>query len=275
MLADIIRENAPSEREETMRRATILFLCATYLCLSGCEEGTETCECGDAACDAACDAGCTECDTSCDDSSVQPAEGDEEALRRVMAARRSIRSWTDEPLTRADVEALFWAAQGITAPDRPTGLPGVRGYRTSPSAGATYPLEVYVVAENVEGLDQGVHWYRPLEDAIEAAGPEGSLAAAFGEACNDQPWVTEGAANFVITGVHDRTVDHYGGRGVMYVNLEVGHAAQNMMLMAVARGLGTVAIGAFHGTQISELLELPEDHSPVYVITVGHPAREE
>ena len=249
-----------------MPRTSVLFL-TICLCLSGCENGSQTCDRGDADQDTTCpecDASCPECDASCDDGGV-------EALRRVMAARRSIRQWSGEPITREDVEALFWAAQGITDPDRATGLPGVRGFRNSPSAGATYPLEMYVVTENVEGLDQGVYWYRPVEDTIEAVGPEGSVAAAFAEACSEQPWVEEAAANFVIAADHTRTTNHYGARGTLYVTLEAGHAAQNLMLMAVARGLGTVAIGAFHGNTIEEMLELPDDHSPVYIVTVGHP----
>ena len=252
-----------------MQRAIIGLFVAIFCCaaLMGCEE-SQPC---DQSCDAGCDTTCEEPDAAPCDSGVGPIEGDEEALRRVMAARRSIRAWDLDPITREDIHAMLWAAQGITAPDMPTGVPGITGYRTSPSAGATYPLELYVVAENVEGMDQGVHWYRPMEETIEQVGPTGPLAVPFAEACNGQIWVEEAQANIVIAAVHERTMDRYGGRGTFYVTLEAGHAAQNIMLMAVARELGTVAIGAFDGNQVEELLELPEDHAAVYVITVGRP----
>jgi SagB-type dehydrogenase family enzyme len=250
-----------------MQRATVILLCTISTLFSGCEDGTQPCD----RTDAGSDASCPRCDASCGDADVGPAESDEEVLRRVMAARRSIRQWSGAALSRDDVDALFWAAQGITAPDRPTGLPGVMGFRTSPSAGATYPLEMYVLAESVEGLDQGVYWYHTVEGTIEPAGVEGSLAADFADACSEQPWVGEGAANFVIAAVIERTAERYGPRGTMYVHLEAGHAAQNMMLMAVARGLGTVAIGAFDGPRIAQMLGLPEGHDPMYIVTVGHP----
>jgi len=237
------------------------------VCLAGCEEGDNCALAGD-----------TGCDVTCPD--VEPVAGDEGALRRVMAARRSVRQWSRNALSRDDVAALMWAAQGITAPNMPTAVPDIVGYRTTPSAGATFPLELYVISNNVAGMEQSVYWYHPNKELtadgefLEQVGTTGSKASEFSAACYGQEWVELAQANIVITADYERTRARYGPRGDLYVTLEAGHAAQNIMLMAVARGLGTVAIGSFDAGVIHELLELPEGQSVVYVVAAGDPMRD-
>jgi len=184
----------------------------------------------------------------------------EEAIQR----RRSIRSYTDEPLSLQDISQLMWATQGITDP--------ARNLRAAPSAGATYPLEVYVVAGNncVTELAEGLYHYDPYKHQLEYI-LKGDLRSSLAEATLGQDWVREAPINIVITAVYERTTGRYGERGIRYVHMEVGHVGQNLYLQAVARGLGMVVVGAFHDDQVQGLLQLPKDQKPLYIIPVGHP----
>jgi len=245
----------------------VAFLCA--LCIAGCSEAPGECAC-DAACDIDCESACEgdgDTDASADgydvdDMEEEPATVDDvEALRRVIQARRSFRSFTDEPVTSEDIADLLWAAQGITLPER--------GFRASPSAGATYPLELYVAADRVEGMDPGLHWYTPDMDRTVPTGLTGPLASTIAAAALGQEALERAAAIIVVTAVFDRTTVRYAERGIMYVHMEVGHASENLLLMAAARGLGTVPIGAFYEGTLSSVLDLPADHEPLYLIAVG------
>jgi len=173
--------------------------------------------------------------------------------------RRSTRSYTGESITLQEVSQLLWAAQGIT---------DSRGFRTAPSAGALYPLEVYVVAGDVENLASGVYKYEPRDHELSLI-IDGDKRSELADAALAQSWVEEGALAMVFTAAYGRTTVKYGERGVRYVHMEVGHAAQNLCLQATAMGLGLVTVGAFHDEQVSELLNLPEDEKPLYIIPVG------
>jgi SagB-type dehydrogenase family enzyme len=175
----------------------------------------------------------------------------EEALRK----RRSIREYSDEELTLSELSQILWAAQGIT--DR------ARGFRTAPSAGALYPLELYVVT------DEGVFHYNPLEHSLERMF-EGDVRGDLGRAALDQEWVSRAPVSLVFTGVFERTTKKYGERGERYVYMEAGHSAQNVYLECASLGLGTVVVGAFYDTQVKEILRLPEDHRPLYIMPIGH-----
>ena len=181
------------------------------------------------------------------------------SLEETLLKRRSVRDYTDEPLTLHEVSQLLWAAQGITDP---------AGLRTAPSAGALYPLEVYVVVGSVQSLSPGVYRYEPdghqLVKTVDDDKRAGLAAAALEQGC-----VKEGAINIVFTAVYERTTRKYGERGFRYVHMEVGHAAQNVYLQAVAFNLGTVVIGAFHDDQVMEILSLPQQEQPLYIMPVG------
>lgn len=183
-------------------------------------------------------------------------------LEEAIHARRSVRDYTGEPVTLAEVGQLLWAAQGITS---------TTGARAAPSAGGTYPLELYVVAGAVEGLLPGVYHYRPQRhDLVEWRSQDRRPALAV--ASLNQAWVRDAAVDIVIAAVYARTTQTYGERGIRYVHLEAGHAAQNICLQAVALGLGSVVVGAFYDEEVQQVLELPVDHEPLYVIPVGRPA---
>ncbi len=156
---------------------------------------------------------------------------------------------------------LAWAAQGIT--DKRY------GFRTAPSAGATYPLEIYIVVKEngVAGLSEGVYHYLPREHELEVV-KRGDYSRELMSACLDQEWVREAAINIVITAIYERTTDRYGERGkIRYVHMEVGHVGQNIYLQCVSLGLGCVVIGAFYDEEVKKILGVNEE--PLYVIPVG------
>ena len=189
----------------------------------------------------------------------EPRYHSDVSIEQSLLQRRSIRSYTGEPLTLQEVSQLLWAAQGVTDPG---------GFRTAPSAGALYPLELYVVAGDVQDLAPGVYKYEPGEHQLLRA-MDGDKRAELADAALAQSCVEEGAIVFVFTAVYERTTVKYGDRGVTYVHIEVGHAAQNLCLQATAMDLGAVTIGAFYDEEVAELLNLPDEEQPLYIIPVG------
>lgn len=181
------------------------------------------------------------------------------SLEETLSKRRSVRDFTKEPLTLVVVSQLLWAAQGVTDP---------RGFRTAPSAGATYPLETYLVVGEVEGLAQGVYRYDPAKHALVRV-IDGDVRMELAAAALGQSWVKEGTINIVFTAIYERTTRRYGERGIRYVHIEVGHAAQNVCLQAAALNLGAVVVGAFYDDHVKEILNLPRDEHPLYIIPVG------
>jgi len=181
------------------------------------------------------------------------------SIEQSLLQRRSIRSYTGESLTLPEVSQLLWATQGITDD---------RGFRTAPSAGGLYPLEVYVVAGNVENLAPGVYRYKPDSHELIPI-IAGDRRSELADAALEQSWVKEGAIVIVFAAVYERTTGKYGERGIRYVHIEVGHAAQNLCLQATAIDLGVVTVGAFHDERVVELLNLPGDEQPLYIIPVG------
>jgi SagB-type dehydrogenase family enzyme len=177
------------------------------------------------------------------------------SLEAALAQRRSVRSFTEARLTLEETGQLLWAAQGVTSD---------WGGRTAPSAGALYPLELYVVTPD------HVARYRPDRHAMEIW-LEGDRRQAICAAGLDQEPLARAPLTVVIAGVYQRTRAKYGERAERYVLLEAGHAAQNVLLEAVALGLGAVPIGAFSDDAVTKALELPAEASPLYLIPVGHP----
>jgi len=177
-------------------------------------------------------------------------------LEETLAQRRSVRAFSDAPLTPAELGQLLWAAQGTTHPS---------GLRTAPSAGALYPLEVYAVTR------EATYHYEPQGHWMAAHIP-GDVRPALHTAALRQEPVLSAPAVIVITAVYARTAQKYGAdRSPRYVHLEAGHAAQNILLQAVALNLGAVPIGAFEDEKVKQALKLPTDQQPLYLIPVGHP----
>jgi len=189
----------------------------------------------------------------------EPKYDSDVSVEQALLKRRSIREYTTEALTLEEVAQLLWAAQGIT---------DTTGKRTSPSAGALYPLEIYVVVGKVENVAAGVYKYRPHQHELVKV-YEGEQRNALARAALDQQYVKEGAIDIVITAVYSRTMRKYSDRGIRYVHMEAGHTAQNVYLQAVTMNMGTVTIGAFYDDKVKEVLNLPEDEEPLYIMPVG------
>jgi SagB-type dehydrogenase family enzyme len=185
-----------------------------------------------------------------------PRTSSDVSLEETLLRRRSVREFTGERLTLQEISQLLWAAQGITAD---------WGGRTAPSAGALYPLEVYVATSD------GLYHYIPDGHRAEVLS-EADLRAPLADAALGQTAVSDAPAVFVIAAVYARTAVKYGSRAERYVHLEAGHVAQNILLQAVALGLAGVPMGAFSDRDVQGVLGLPRDHAPLYLIPVGHSA---
>jgi SagB-type dehydrogenase family enzyme len=176
------------------------------------------------------------------------------SVEEALAKRESIRHFTPEPLTPSELSQLLWAAQGITRN---------WGGRTAPSAGALFPLELYLV------LQEGFFHYIPRSYQLIRISDQNFIedltSAALGQQC-----VRESPAIVVITAVNERIERKYGERGERYAKMEAGHAGQNILLQAVSLGLGAVPVGAFYDDHVRKVLNLPADQEPLYLIPLGH-----
>ncbi|MCK4368469.1 MAG: SagB/ThcOx family dehydrogenase [Dehalococcoidales bacterium] len=200
-----------------------------------------------------------------------PAQKGSLSLEEAIAGRRSARDFAPESISQSQLSQILWAAQGIS---------NIRGrYRTVPSAGATYPLEVFVVCgrNGVEGIAEGIYRYQ-LDSHSLVLRRSGDVRLELAKAALDQESIYEAPVNIVICAVYSRTLLRYGERGERYVHMEVGHAGQNIYLQATALGLATVAIGAFDDEGVGKVLGLDEEYKPLslveplYIMPVGSPA---
>jgi len=182
-------------------------------------------------------------------------------IERALLRRRSLREYQNRELTLQEMGQILWAAQGITDP---------MGYRTVPSAGALYPIELCLVAGKVGDLLSGIYSYQPHQHQLKLMA-EGDRRKALGQAAFQQTWIAEAPAVVVITGVYERTMMKYGQRGIQYVHIEVGHVAQNIYLQAMSLGLGTVDVGAFWEEQVKQALEIPDEEEPLCIMPLGRP----
>ena len=183
------------------------------------------------------------------------------SVEKALQNRRSQRNFQEKPLSKEQLSQLLWAACGITEPNRKL--------RTTPSAGATYPLEIYAVIGNVRGIEAGLYRYIPHGHRIERV-IAADIRNALNQATIGQRMVNAAPLTIVYTAVFERTTGRYGARGEKYVWIEAGHSAQNVYLQAEALNLGTCAIGAFTDEKVSAVLRLPPDEKPLYLMPVGY-----
>jgi len=189
----------------------------------------------------------------------EPAYNGNLSVEKALHERRSVRHYSDKPLTLTEVSQILWAAQGITSPN---------GLRTAPSAGALYPLEVYLVVGKVTDCAAGVYKYGPREHVL-VKNSDGDRRAELCAAALSQACVANSTAVLVISAVYKRTTRKYGDRGIRYVHMEAGHAAQNVYLQAGSLGLATVAVGAFDDDRVKNVLDLPNEEEPLYLLPLG------
>lgn len=204
-----------------------------------------------------------------------------DSVWRAISQRRSVRQFTDEPLSLEDLSRLLWAGAGVTriAPNQV--------YRAAPSAGALYPIETYIAANQVRDLPAGLYHYRvaAVDDAGDAHPAGGhaleqlhtrGIGRELAEAALAQGLVARAAAVFVWTAVFPRSRWKYRERAFRYVYLDAGHVAAQISLAAVALGLGTCQIGAFFDGVVDDLLGVDgESEATLYLTAVGHPSRDD
>jgi SagB-type dehydrogenase family enzyme len=191
-------------------------------------------------------------------STSLPAPGTEgnQSVEAAIQTRRSIREFRPERLELAVLSQLLWSCQGVT---------GEGGLRAAPSAGALYPLETYVLTS------EGAFHYQVEAHALRRVG-DADLREAVRAASFDQGCITSAPAVFLFAAVYDRTCREYGPEGRKYVHMDVGHAAQNLLLQATALGLSGVPVAAFDPVALAAVLPLPEGQEPLYLVPVGRPA---
>ena len=200
-----------------------------------------------------------------------PSQKGDVSLEETIAKRRSIRHFTSEAISQLQLSQILWAAQGITD----TRLK----YRSAPSAGATYPLEIFVVCgrNGIEDMADGIYHYH-IDSHSLALRYSGDVRLELAKAALDQEYIYEAPVDIIICAVYSRTLVDYGDRGERYVHIEVGHAGQNIYLQATALGLATVAIGAFDDERVGKVLGLDKEYKPLsimeplYIMPVGRQA---
>ena len=181
------------------------------------------------------------------------------SIEEALQSRRSIRSYKKEELTIEELSQLLWAAQGITKSG---------GYRTAPSAGALYPVEIVVAVGSVEGLSPGVYRYLPKGHKIKRIA-SGDKRRELSGAALGQDAIEKAPVSLIIAVVYHRTVQKYGDRGYRYADIETGNVSQNIYLQCEALQLGTVVIGAFQEKLFHDILELKNVEKPLLIMPVG------
>ena len=184
----------------------------------------------------------------------------ETSIEQALLHRRSVRSYTKDPLNISEISQILWAAQGIT--DNTYGL------RTAPSAGALYPLELYIAASNVDELNSGLYHYNPKDHTLEKISG-GDKRTDISNAALRQDAIENSSAIIIIAAVVERTVVKYGNRAERYVHIEVGAVGQNIYLESVSLGLGTVMIGAFKDNALKKVLGLQNNEGPFAIMPLG------
>ena len=197
-------------------------------------------------------------------------------VEEAIAKRRSVRRYRTEPLTLSRLSQILWSAQGIT---------GVGKLRAAPSAGATYPLEIFVVvgkqaiiviasgakqSTNREELQAGIYHYEVDSHSL-SLHKLGDLRLDLARAALDQGFIAEVPVDIVICAIYSRTSYTCGRRGERYVHMEVGHVGENIHLQAIALGLATVEIGAFDDKEVRKVLNLEEQIKTLYIMPIGKP----
>jgi len=182
------------------------------------------------------------------------------SLEKALHKRRSIRNYSDDSLSISDISQILWAGQGITKK--------IGGLRTAPSAGALYPIELYIAVGKVKGLSQGLYKYNPQQHSIIKV-LEGDKRVELSNAALKQNCIRRGAVNIIIVGVYKRTAFKYGKRAEQYVLMECGAVSQNIYLQSYALGLGTVLVGAFNDDSLKSILKIPEDEYPLGIMPIG------
>jgi SagB-type dehydrogenase family enzyme len=188
-------------------------------------------------------------------------------LVEAISLRRSVRDFLPDPIQLFQLSQILWAAQGITFT--------FGRKRAVPSAGATYPLEVYaVIGENAaEQLESGVYHYA-VDSHTLSCSFSGDIRTELSGAALSQDSISMAPVSLIVSAIYDNTLIRYNVRGERYVFMEVGHTGQNIYLQATGLGLATVAIGAFRDEEVRRVLRLEPNVRPLYIMPLGKPVPE-
>lgn len=188
---------------------------------------------------------------------------------KLLARRRSERFFALQPLALSALSSLCFAANGVVGSYRASD--GTRILqRTAPSAGAMYPLELFIQCNRVEGVEQGIYHYNPVRQHLNRIRRD-ALNSEFDQACCEQGYSRAAAVTFVFAAEFARNQDKYGDRGYRYVLLDIGHAAENLCLMAANLGLACFTSCGFFDESLSAVLRLDGVHqAPIYLAYIGY-----
>ena len=187
------------------------------------------------------------------------------SVEEALQGRRSTRFYKNGPLSLSEVSQLLWAAYGVTK--KMSGFRG--GLKTAPSAGATYPLEIYLVAGNVTDLLKGIYRYIPENHTLKKV-YTGDKRSELCAAAHGQSMVRNAPASIVYTAIYERATGRYGVRGKdRYVCMDLGHSAQNVYLQAYTLGIGTCAVGAFDDNAVKSVMPISKNEFPLYIMPLG------
>ncbi|MFO7722754.1 MAG: SagB/ThcOx family dehydrogenase [Bacteroidales bacterium] len=189
------------------------------------------------------------------------------SVEESLSKRRSVRTYQAGPMSLQQVSQILWAAYGISDSTSYSRLK----LRTAPSAGATYPLDLYLLAGNVEGLEAGLYKFTSEGHTLTLV-RKGDMRKEVAEACLDQKMLHQAPASIVYAAVYPRITKRYGDRGAdRYLCMDIGHSAQNVYLQSVAMGMATCAVGAFNDEKLAAVLQLPTEEKIMYLMPVGVP----
>ncbi len=191
----------------------------------------------------------------------EPVYSSNTSVEEVLSKRKSIRDFQKKPLSIENISQILWAAQGITDKGK--------NKRTAPSAGALYPLEIYILIGNVKEIESGIYKYKPHQHEmvlIAAGDKRGDLA----KYCAQPEAIQTAPITLVFAAVYERTSVKYGQRAERYVHIEVGHASQNVCLQVISLNLGTVTIGAFQDSYVKKTVQMLQEEDPLYVMPIGY-----
>jgi SagB-type dehydrogenase family enzyme len=187
------------------------------------------------------------------------------SFTEVIQKRKSVRSFSTSPLSKEDLAFLLWASTGIQRTEHGY------DYRTTPSAGALYPIETYIAVNNVEDITEGIYHYNIKNHFLEEI-KLGSFGDKIAHAALDQEMCTEASVVFIWTAIFRRSKWKYSQRAYRYIYLDAGHIAQNLALAAVSRTCGSCQVGAFFDDEINSIMDVDgTEESAICLSVVGHP----
>ncbi|TYB31682.1 MAG: SagB/ThcOx family dehydrogenase [Candidatus Mcinerneyibacterium aminivorans] len=189
----------------------------------------------------------------------EPIKKSNVSIEKALENRRSIRSYSSMPVNLEELSQLLWAAQGVT---------NRKGFRTAPSAGALYPLKLYVVVENVKNLEKGIYMYKPEGHKLIKIKSNTNIEKIYKGALNQQS-IKDASVNIIFGADFSVTDKKYRKRGKQYVYQETGHAAQNIYLQSESLNIGTVVVGAFYEEQIKKAAGMGDNETPICIMPAG------